>query len=82
MNCDEGCKGRELKSSQQLVPSLSERVARINQEFYGSMEGQESIKDESHQIKMFKARNAMAEHKLKPWQEVEKNTAKGIEAQD
>jgi hypothetical protein len=31
---------------------------------------------------MFKARNAMAEHKLKPWQEVEKKKAKGIEAQD
>ncbi len=25
---------------------------------------------------------AMAEHKLKPWQEVNKKTAKGIEAQD
>ncbi len=46
------------------------------------MEGQESIKDESQQIKMFKAKNAMTEHKLKPWQEVEKKTAKGIEAQD
>ena len=34
------------------------------------MEGQESMKDESQQIKMFKARNAMTEHKLKPWQEV------------
>ncbi len=71
----------KLKSSQHLVPSLSERAARINQEFYGSMEGQESIKDESQQIKTLKARNAMAEHKLEPWQEVEKKTAKGIEAQ-
>jgi hypothetical protein len=61
-----------LKSSQQLVPSLSERGARINQGFYGSMEGQESMKDESQKIKMFKARNAMTEHKLKPWQEVER----------
>ena len=77
-----GSSGLKLKSSQQLVPSLSERVARINQEFYGSMEGQESMKDESQQIKMFKAKNAMTEHKLKPWQEVEKKTAKGIEAQD
>ena len=77
-----GSSGLKLKSSQQLVPSLSERVTRINQEFYGSMEGQESMKDESQQIKMFKAKNAMTEHKLKPWQEVEKKTAKGIEAQD
>ena len=77
-----GSSGLKLKSSQQLVPLLSERVTRINQEFYGSMEGQESINDESQQIKMFKARNAMTEHKLKPWQEVEKKTAKGIEAQD
>ena len=46
------------------------------------MEGQESMKDKSRQIKMFKAKNAMTEHKLKPWQEVEKKTAKGIEAQD
>jgi hypothetical protein len=76
-----GSSGLKLKSSQQLVPSLSERVTRINQEFYGSMEGQESMKDESQQIKMFKAKNAMTEHKLKPWQEVEK-TAKGIDAQD
>jgi hypothetical protein len=66
-----GSSGLKLKSSQQLVPSLSERVTRINQEFYGSMEGQESMKDESQQIKMFKAKNAMTEHKLKPWQEVE-----------
>ena len=77
-----GSSGLKLKSSQQLVPSLSERVTRINQEFYGSMEGQESMKDESQQIKMFKAKNAMTEHKLKPWQEVYKKTAKGIEAQD
>ncbi len=78
-----GSSALKLKSSQQLVPrpSLSESVARINQEFYGSMGGQESIKDESQKIKMFKARNAMTEHKLKPWQEVEKKTAKGIEAQ-
>jgi len=62
-----GYSGLKLKSSQQLVPSLSERVTRNNQEFYGSMEGQESMKDESQQIKMFKARNAMTEHKLKPW---------------
>ncbi len=27
---------------------------------------------------MFKARNAMTEHKLKPWQEVEKSTAKEL----
>ncbi len=46
------------------------------------MEGQESIKDESQQIKMLKARNAMAEHKLEPWQEVEKKKAKGIEYQE
>ncbi len=46
------------------------------------MEGQESMKDESQQIKTFKARNAMTEHKLKPWQEVEKKTAKGIDAQN
>jgi hypothetical protein len=38
--------------------------------------------DERQLIKMFKARNAMTEHKLKPWQEVDKKTAKGIEAQD
>ena len=31
---------------------------------------------------MFKARHAMTEHKLKLWQEVEKKTAKGIEAKD
>ena len=77
-----GSSGLKLKSSQQLVPSLSERVTRINQEFYGSMEGQERMKDKSQQIKIFKARNAMTEHKLKPWQEVEKKTAKGIEALD
>ncbi len=49
-----GSSGLKLKSSQQLVPSLSERVARINQEFYDSMEGQESIKDESHRSKCSK----------------------------
>ncbi len=77
-----GSSDLKLKCSQQLVTSLSERVARINQEFYGSMEGQESIKDERQLIKMFKARNAMTEHRLKPWQEVDKKTAKGIEAHD
>jgi hypothetical protein len=44
----------QSKSSQQLVPPLSERVARITQEFYGSIKGQESMKDESQYIKMFK----------------------------
>ena len=42
-----GSSGLKLKSSQHLVPLLSERVARINQEFYGSLEGQEAMKDES-----------------------------------
>jgi hypothetical protein len=42
-----GSSGLKSKFSQQLVPSLGERLAKINQEFYGSMEGQEKMKDES-----------------------------------
>jgi hypothetical protein len=54
------------------VPSLSGRVEAIDQEFYGSMEGQESMKDDSHQIEILKARSAIEQPKLKPWQDIEK----------
>ena len=67
-----GSSGLKLKSSQQLVPSVSERVTTIYQEYNGFMEGQESKQSQSQKIEMSKARSTTAKHKLKPWQKVTK----------
>ena len=60
-----GSSGLKSKSSQQLVPSLSDSVKTIKMKIKSSTEGQEPINVEVRRSKV-QAKSKMAKHKLKP----------------